>query len=295
MPTDAPPVALITGAAAGLGLALTKHLVAKGWKVGMCDINGLLGDKEASAINDDTSNTHLSSNDRVFFRRVDITDYTAQAAFFREVFEWGGGRIDYFAANAGIAEKDSLFKRADRMAVDGDGLPKRLAQQTLDVNVKAIVDGVWLYRFFAARRRDGKKGGKITVTASSSGFYPYKWFPLYVASKHAMVGLVRSAAPSMEPEGIAINAVCPSFVKTSLLPGLMLDRWPQEYLTPMKTVLQAHDAFLEGEHTGQTVETSADKLYWRKHIEYPDESARWIAEDAEEHWKRLKGAPSSKL
>lgn len=302
MPLDTPPVALVTGAASGMGLALTKHLVSLGWKVGMCDINESLGRQESAAINNDNSTattTHPAGGDRTFFRRVDITDYATHAAFFRDVFDWGGGRIDYLAANAGITEKHSLFKRAERMAVDdATGLPKPLEQkQIFDVNIKAVVDGIWLYRFFAARRRDRRRGGKITVTASTSGLYSYKGWPLYAASKHAMVGLVRSAAPSLKLEGIVINAVCPSFVKTGLpaLPQLMLDSWPQEYLTPMETVLRAHDAFLNVDETGQTVETSHDKLYWRKAVEFADENARWVAQDSEEYVMKLKGLLPSKL
>lgn len=287
MASETPPVALITGAASGMGLALTRHLVAKGWKVGMCDVNGAAGEKESAALN--------AKSPCTLFKRVDITDYAAHATFFRDVFEWGGGRIDYFAANAGITEKNSMYKRADRMETDESGLPKPLDQRAVDVDFKAVADGIWIYRFFAGRRRDGRKGGRITVTASTAGFYPMPAAPLYGASKHAVVGLVRCVAPMLKREEILVNAVCPAFVNTGLLPQLMLDLWPQEHITPMSTVIKAHDTFLEGEAFGQTVEASQGDLFWREKIPYANESHRWISEESEEYWKKLKGALPSKL
>lgn len=107
------PVALITGAASGTGLALGHHLLAKGYKVGICDVNEPLLTSVAGKINS-SSATH----NRVLARVLDITDYNAHAAFFRDVFVWLGGRLDYFAANAGITGKDSLYKRAHWMEVD---------------------------------------------------------------------------------------------------------------------------------------------------------------------------------
>jgi 15-hydroxyprostaglandin dehydrogenase (NAD) len=289
MATNSPPVALITGAASGMGLALTKHFVSKGWKVGMCDINGTLGDREAAALN------NTAGKESVLFRRVDITDYTAHATFFRDVFEWGGGHIDYFAANAGITEKESFFKRVDRMKVDEQGLPKQCDQSIVDINLRAVIDGIWLYRFFAAKRKDGKKGGKITVTASNSAFYPFPSLPLYGATKHAVLGLVRSTAYMLKKEGIAINAVCPGFVKTGLLSPEMLKYWPEDKLTPMKTVLDAHDTFLGSTRSGEALELSLDKMYWRKVPDFIDDHARWVTEDAGDLWKKIMVTLPSRL
>jgi 15-hydroxyprostaglandin dehydrogenase (NAD) len=255
-------VALITGAASGIGLALSHHLLAKGYKVGICDVNEPLLTSVAAKIKSSSA-----TRDHVLARVLDITDYNAHAAFFRDVFEWGGGRIDYFAANAGITERHSLYKRADRMEVDAQGLPKQLAQKAVDVDVKAVVDGVWLYRFYAAKRKDGRRCGRITVTASTAGLYPYPGLPLYGTSKHAIVGLVRCTALIFLKEGILMNAVCLSFVRTGLLPKTMLELWPKEHLTSKETVLGVHDGFLEGERSGQTVETSGDELFWRKPVE----------------------------
>lgn len=153
------PVAIVTGAASGMGLALTKHLVSQGWKVGMADINQSRGHHESSLL-----------GPAVMFRQLDIADYYAQARFFKDVFNWAGGRLDFLAANAGIGEQMKLF--AAEQEVDAEGLPKRLETRALDVDLRAVIEGIWLFRYF--HRKGTAQGqervkGKIVVTASSAG------------------------------------------------------------------------------------------------------------------------------
>lgn len=121
----------------------------------------------------DASNGYRESTSlgaSALFRQADITDYHAQSRFFKEVFEWGGGRLDFLAANAGVAEKMKLFEPDQE--VDAEGLPKQLDTRILDVNLRAVIDGIWLFRYFHrkghGRRKQGGKG-KIVITASSAG------------------------------------------------------------------------------------------------------------------------------
>lgn len=58
-----------------------------------------------------------------------------------------------------------------------------------------------------------------------------------------------------------MNALCPGFVRTGLLPKRMFELWPKEHLTSMETVLRVHGGFLEAEGSGQPVETSGDELF----------------------------------
>ncbi|KAH1549066.1 hypothetical protein KXX57_001128 [Aspergillus fumigatus] len=76
------PVAVVTGASSGMGLAVTKHLVAKGWRVAMADIDADSGRKVAAEI-----------GDQVLFCRTDVTSYPQQASLFETAFAWGGDRL----------------------------------------------------------------------------------------------------------------------------------------------------------------------------------------------------------
>lgn len=324
------PVALVTGAASGMGAALTQHLVAKGWRVAMCDVNATAGEKHSAALNIDWHPSGLSST---MFRKIDITDYAHQAAFFQEAFDWSGGHIDYFAANAGIMDVGSLFQPAKTMTLDPrTNLPLPPSTAAIDVNLRAVVEGIWLYRFFHGKqqRQRGSKNrprGRITVTVSSAGFYPFHGQVQYTASKHALIGVVRSSAVPLRGENISINGVCPSFVDTPLLPRDFARDWPKEHLVPMENVLRAHDLLIDdgrdakwrgligrettwdtqeevarkakkrrkGMVTGETVELSQGELFFRRQIPYPNEGARWLNEDSVQYFRGIERAKKDML
>jgi 15-hydroxyprostaglandin dehydrogenase (NAD) len=148
---------------------------------------------------------------------VDITDYDQQAQAFLQTFEWGGNRLDFFFANAGIGDTDSLYK--DMSGIDEKtGLPKPLDLRTMDVNLDAVVQGIHLARHFFAERNTKKAGGKILVTSSVIGVYANHPMPLYSASKYGVVGLVRALAPVYLKDGITINCICPTLIETNLMP-----------------------------------------------------------------------------
>jgi 15-hydroxyprostaglandin dehydrogenase (NAD) len=109
--------------------------------------------------------------------------------------------------------------------------------------------------------------------------------PQYAAAKHALVGLTRSVGPVLAKENITVNAICPAFIKTNLAPKLILEKFPEEHVTPMSTALKAFDAFLgDDSMTGQTVELSLGDLFFRKQPEWANESQRWLGEDSGPFW-----------
>jgi NAD(P)-dependent dehydrogenase (short-subunit alcohol dehydrogenase family) len=83
-------------------------------------------------------------------------------------------------------------------------------RRILGVNVDGVVFGV---QALAPRMRDGSA---FVVTASLAGLIPMESDPLYVLTKHAVVGYARSMAPVLEPRGIRINLVCPGIVRTPM-------------------------------------------------------------------------------
>lgn len=100
------------------------------------------------------------------------------------------------------------------------GGPSDPTEITLECYRRAMavnVDGV----FFGIRRLADvmPEGGKIVVTASLAGLTAMPGDPVYAATKHAVVGLVRSLAPTLASRGISINAVCPGIADTPMLTG----------------------------------------------------------------------------
>ncbi|KAJ5200039.1 hypothetical protein N7491_009160 [Penicillium cf. griseofulvum] len=265
------PVAVITGASSGMGLAVTKHLVTKGWRVAMADIDEETGRRLATEL-----------GDQVVFCHTDVTSYSQLANLFRTAFSWGGKRLDLFAANAGIS--DAQFLQRNEYSYDENGLPLPLNLKALDVNLSAVIQGIWLFKHYALQNKI--IGGKVVITSSCAGLYPMETNPIYTASKHALVGLARALGPVLHRQNIQVNAICPAFVPTALCPKEMLDRFPREHITPMSTVIKAYDTCL-GDNTiyGQVVELSLDQLYFRTKPAYPNESQRWLGEESASFWE----------
>ncbi|EKD19258.1 uncharacterized protein L3040_009301 [Drepanopeziza brunnea f. sp. 'multigermtubi'] len=265
------PVAIITGAASGIGLALTRHLLAKGWKVAMADINAQQGAAVAAEL-----------GDSVLFIPTNVAVYSQQVQLFSRAFAWGGNRLDFFAANAGIAGTSDYYRSNEEL--DADGLLQELGVTTLRVNLDAVVQGVWLFKHYA-RRNEGAKGGKVVITSSMAGLYPMESDPLYTATKHALVGFTRATGPVLQRENITVNCFCPAFVVTSLAPKEVLDNFPKEHITPMSTVLRAYDMFLEDPKlSGKVVETSLDQVYFQEPPDFSNESNRWLSTATKELW-----------
>ncbi|TVY25634.1 15-hydroxyprostaglandin dehydrogenase [NAD(+)] [Lachnellula hyalina] len=265
-------LAIITGAASGLGLALTKHLLSQNWRVCMADTNATIGDQLASELGDD-----------VLFIPTDVSIYSQQANLFAKAFEFGGQRLDFAALNAGIDDKQSLYSTKEEL--DERGGPKELNLVTLKVDLDAVVQGIWLFKYYARRNAD-KKGGKIVITSSAAGLYPMDTNPLYTAAKHALVGLTRACGPRfMAEDSITVNCICPAFVPTGLCPPHVLHLFPKEHITPMSTVLRAHDTFLADDTmSGKVVELSLDQLYYREQPDWANDSQRWLGTESKSLW-----------
>jgi 15-hydroxyprostaglandin dehydrogenase (NAD) len=167
------PVAIITGAASGIGLSLTHHLLSSGWRVAMADRN----EEKGRALEKE-----LGPN--VMFMKVDISKYDQQAALFQSAFEWGEGRLDFLAANAGIDDRQSLYEGVP----DIHGPPPELNTDCIQVDMIAVLQGVWLLSHYA--RRNKVPGGKVVITSSGAGIYPMETNPQYTMAKHGVSLLI---------------------------------------------------------------------------------------------------------
>lgn len=244
------PVAFITGASSGIGLALTKHLLSKDWHVVLADINP---PPPSAALPTDTT----------IFIPCDVSSWDQQADAFRTAFAWHH-RLDFAALNAGIAEPDDTFHSLSSSA---DHSPSKPNTKTFEVDLLGVYYGIKLFVHYASLNQPpAAPGGKIVITASSAGLYAMPGIPQYTAAKHGLVGLTRALAPKAAEHNITINAICPAMVRTGLAPPELLDAYPEKYITPMSTIMRAYDELMDEERraNGQVVEASQGELYYRE-------------------------------
>lgn len=168
MSDDDHPVAIVTGAASGIGLALTEFLLSKGWCVAMADLSAA---GEAIA-------TSLSPN--ATFHRVNVASWEDQEALFKATWE-RYGRLDFHAANAGIDDKDSLYRETSE---EREGGPQKPNLVTLNVDLIGPIYGLKLAAYYM--RRNKSKGGCVVMTSSMMGLYPFPLNPQYCAAKHGV-------------------------------------------------------------------------------------------------------------
>ncbi|KAH8807821.1 hypothetical protein F5884DRAFT_704150 [Xylogone sp. PMI_703] len=257
-----PKVAIVSGAASGLGLELTRNLLADGWKVVMVDVNSVQGERLSKDFGPNT-----------VFRRTDVSNWDEHADLFRFAYVTFG-RIDLVAANAGITDQQNLYERQS-------GELQKPNLKTVEVDLIAVIYALWLAAHYF--RKNGKEGGKIIMTASSAGLYPFPTNPQYAVAKHGIVGLVRSVAPIFAKENI--NCICPAFVPTNLAPADLLNAWPPEHITPIGTIMKAFKQLIAEPVSGQVLEASLDLIEHRPVLPYINESERYLLEESAKLWE----------
>jgi len=183
-------VALVTGGANGIGAATAAELLARGASV-------LIGDVDQAAL--ERIETQLGS-ERLASVIVDAADPDAMAAATAEATRRFGG-LDVAILAAGI----------EGVVAPVDLYPYETLQKVLRTNVRGVFCGLQ-----AAIRSMQQRGGSIVIVASISGVTGFPGVSAYTASKHAVLGLLRSAAIEAAPQRIRINAVAPGFTATRM-------------------------------------------------------------------------------
>ena len=186
-------VALITGAARGMGAVEARLFAAEGASVALADVKDDLGRAVAEEIGDAAAYFHLDVTSEA--------EWQAVAAAVAERF----GRLDVLINNAGVIRMGAI---AEMSLVD--------YQFVIDVNQT----GTFLGLKTAIPLMVQGGGGAIVNIASAEGLQGTPGGGAYCASKHAVIGLTKTAAIEMASAGIRVNAVCPGGVGTPMIEEL---------------------------------------------------------------------------
>lgn len=183
------PVALVTGAGRGIGRAVAVALSEAGYAVAL-----------TARSRPELEETAALCSGSTLVREGDITS----AAFVEELFAAAGdelGPVDVLVANAGAGVSASVWKTTDEQW-----------QQMLDLNLTAPFRCVRA----ALPGMIDRGHGRVVVIASVAAKIGEPYIAAYTASKHGVLGLVRSAAREVATKGVTVNAVCPGYVDTPM-------------------------------------------------------------------------------
>ncbi|XP_078608151.1 15-hydroxyprostaglandin dehydrogenase [NAD(+)]-like [Branchiostoma floridae x Branchiostoma japonicum] len=209
-------VALVTGAAQGLGKGCAEAILERGAKVALLDTNESVGQETAAAF------AQKYGTDMCTFVLCDVTDKGQLEGAFQQVVDRFGG-LDLVVNNAGILNEFEW-------------------EMCVNVNFVSVVRGCHLGLHYMGKQNGGK-GGLIVNVASIAGLYAFPSI-VYAATKAGVVGLTRSLGMEYKlgRDGVRVNALCPSFTVTAFLTEA---KAPDEDLQQMKGMIERGGGLLQ--------------------------------------------------
>lgn len=199
-------VALVTGAGSGIGRAAALAFAREGAKVVVSDI--------AVQNGEETVNLIKEAGGEALFAKCDVSQEAEVKAMIEKIVS-EYGRLDYACNNAGIGGAQNLtgeYSLADWNKV-------------IEINLT----GVWLCMRYEIPQMLQQGGGAIVNMASILGSVGFPNSSAYVAAKHGVVGLTKSAAIEYGTQNIRVNSVGPAFIHTPLVDS-SLDKETQDYI-----------------------------------------------------------------
>lgn len=185
-------VAIITGAARGIGLATAIRFAEEGARVVLCDVEENMGHSAEAEVKKFSSAS--------FFQKLDVTDRTATGWLAQKVAQ-EFGQIDILINNAGVTADAQLLKMTEAQW-----------DRVIEVNLKGVFNCTQAVS--AIMVEQGR--GKIVNAASVSGLYGNFGQTNYSAAKAGVIGMTRVWARELGRKGICVNAVAPGFIQTDM-------------------------------------------------------------------------------
>lgn len=193
-------VAVITGGAGGIGFATAKLLLKEGAMVVIVDINKQKLEKASNDLD----------HENLAYCVADVSKVNDTKKFVDKTLEVFG-KIDIFFANAGIEGTSKPIS----------DYPEDIFDQVIAVNLK----GVWLgCKHVIPKMKDG---GSVMITSSVAGLKGFNGLGAYVASKHAVVGIMRVAALEYASKKIRVNTIHPGPVNNDMMRRIEKDMSPK--------------------------------------------------------------------
>lgn len=207
-------VVLITGAAGGIGLAAAKAFATEGAKLALVDLNEEALKKAAEQV--ETSDILLVP--------ADVTKEDQVQNYVDKTVE-KYGRIDVFVNNAGV-----------------NGANATITEQS-EKNLRFVMDVNFFGAYYGLKDVFGvmqeQKSGSVVNTASNGAWLGAPGMSVYAASKHAILGLTKSAAIEMAPFGVRINAVAPGATNTDMMRRIEKNAAGEEHVEEAKKAFAA--------------------------------------------------------
>jgi 3-hydroxybutyrate dehydrogenase len=201
-------VALVTGAASGIGLAVAESLANADYQVVMADVNAEIGGQQAGRIG-------------AHFVKVDLTDASACRALVAEAVERFGS-VDVLVNNAGIQHVSPI---------------EDFPEEKWNFIISLMLTAPFLLIKYCWPHMKQKGWGRIINISSVHGLRASEFKSAYISAKHGMMGLTKTTALEGGPYGITVNAICPAYVRTPLVDN-QIDAQAKTHGIPREDVIE---------------------------------------------------------